>query len=71
VGDVLIQLTNPNEVYEKKYGNHEKGDSKLKAKMLKLLPILNKLDADVDGKLGYYNMINRNIEGVSPKSSIN
>lgn len=69
VTDVLAQLTNPNEVYEKRYGNHEKGDSKLKAKMIKLLPIINKLDIDLNGKLGYYNMINRNIEGVSPKQS--
>lgn len=70
VTDVLSQLTNPNEVYDKKYGNHEKGDSKLNAKMIKLLPVIRQLDMDLDGKLGYYNMINRNIEGVSPKSSM-
>ena len=71
VTNVLTQLTNPNEVYDRAYGSHEKGDSKLKAKAMKLLPVIRQFDMDLDNKLGYYNMINRNIEGVSPKQSNN
>ena len=63
------QLWNPTEVYEKDSGTHEAGDSKLWAKAQKLIPVYNKFLVNIDDQLGYFNLINRNIEGVSPKRS--
>lgn len=74
--DFVQQLWNPNEVYAQKSGVNDKGDSKLGAKFQKLIPgrqLLSIFDgnfeAEVDNKLGYFNLISRNIEGVSPKQS--
>lgn len=63
------QLWSPTEVYEKDSGTHEAGDSKLWAKAQKLIPVYNKFLVNIDDQLGYFNLINRNIEGVSPKRS--
>jgi hypothetical protein len=72
--NVLGQLTGaPFEVYEQDYGSHEAGDSKLKAKVAKLVPIVSKLQSTLDDKLGYYTLLGRNIghfiEGVTPKNT--
>lgn len=63
------QLWSPTEVYEKDSGTHEAGDSKLWAKAQKLIPVYNKFLVNIDDQLGYFNLINRDIEGVSPKRS--
>jgi hypothetical protein len=70
--NVLKQLGSPFEVYEQDYGVHKEGDSKLKARMYKLVPIVSKFQSTTDDKLGYYDLLNRNIgdfvEGVTPKN---
>lgn len=65
----LGQLYKPTEEYQQKGSGYDAGDSKLAAKFKKLLPVISKFPIDVDSKLGYFDMVNQNIQGVSRKQS--
>lgn len=69
VTNFLGQLYKPTEVYQQSGNGHEAGDNKLLAKFKKLLPVISKFPIDVDSKLGYFDMVNQNIQGVSRKQS--
>ena len=74
VFNILKQIIdNPTAIYEQKSGSHEEGDSKLKAKVLKLVPIISKFQSTLDDKLGYQVLLGRSvgtfIEGVTPKNN--
>lgn len=68
-GNVMDQLLRPSEQYKSAGSSYDAGDNKLKVKFMKLLPVISKFPVDVEGKLGYFNMVNQNIVGVSRKSS--
>lgn len=66
-------VQNPFQVYDQDYGVHEEGDSKLKAKALKLVPLISKFQSTLNDKLGYQELLGRSIgtfvEGVTPKNN--
>lgn len=73
---LFVQLANPKEEYKTKGPGYEKGDSKLGYRIKKLVPgrqlydIFNsKFIDNVDGQLGFMNLVNKNIVGVSPRQS--
>lgn len=74
VSNIFKQLSDPTAVYAHPTGIFEAGDSKLKAQMYKLIPgrqMFELFDGsfgkDVDNKLGYFNLTNQNVVGVTAR----
>lgn len=70
------QLFDYDEVYKQSGPGYSKGDNKLYKRVMKLVPgrqfvdMLNgEFEENIDAKLGYFELVNKNIEGVSPRQS--
>lgn len=73
---VLDLLGEPSAVYEQSGPGYKKGESKLWINTRKLLPFKQFLDiyegrfeGTIDNQLSYYDMINKGIQGVTPRKS--
>jgi hypothetical protein len=74
---VIEQSVDPSEVYTKKGNGYEKGDNKLRVKLQKLVPFVKQYNEwmvedfadDINDRLSYFNMVNKNVIGVSAKES--
>lgn len=76
VGNIFKQLGDPTAVYSHPVGVFDKGDSKMAAQMYKLIPMRHtwelfngSFEKDLDNRLGYFNLVNKNVKDVSAKES--
>lgn len=77
VSKIIQGLENPSDVYEQSGPGYRKGENKLLIQGRKLIPFRNFIElyegrfiGTIDNQLGYFEMVNKGVEGVTARKSV-